>query len=125
MPSSGRGLPLNKLRLVGPGRRSVRHPGDWINPIGLTVWPGASGMLVVFTLKRWLFLGPLVLHSLDLRGFYNRRRRQEIVGSGKCTYALYLRNWWRYLGGRTLRRMDEVVSPGPRGEQWVLKQRRR
>lgn len=81
--SVSRSYTLGELAVYYSGPRSDAKPrrvgrGPW--PFGWAWWSGVEGMAAVFTLKTFVFFGPLRLHAIRLRGLRAKQHRSELAG---------------------------------------------
>lgn len=69
---------LRDLAVVYDGDAEYRAIGEIYNPFGITTWFGREGMSVVFTSKRFLVTGPLVVRAVKLKGYLDPAERKRL-----------------------------------------------
>jgi hypothetical protein len=79
--SRPRDLRLDDLVAVYSERETIAHRLGSLNALGFAAWIGVEGMVICFTLKTVVFLGPVRLHALRLRGLMDSRHRGELTGA--------------------------------------------
>lgn len=72
---------LKDLAVVYDGDAQSRPIGEIFNPFALSAWFGKEGMAVIFTSKRLLITGPLVIRALKLSGFRDPEERRRLFVS--------------------------------------------
>lgn len=108
---------LHDLAVYYSGPRSDARPrrvgsGPW--PFGFALWIGVEGMVAVFSLKTFIFLGPVRLHAIRVRGLRTKQHRSELIGAPakriETSWEFALRCLRLFLSGVPLRRVGERIK---------------
>src|SRR4051812_13610795 len=69
---------LKDLAVIYDGDAEYRAVGEVFNPFGITAWSGREGMTVIFSSKRFLVTGPLVVRAIKLTGYLDPEARKQL-----------------------------------------------
>lgn len=105
---------LKDLAVLYDGDGEYRPVGEIYNPFGLSAWFGCEGMTVVFTSKRFLITGPLVVRALKLSGYLDAEARQRLIAANDDDGTGGAAGAYTYGAGRTTAAWSsQTVSAGP------------